>query len=97
MDNRKLKLIAELIAHLEDMDAGELRQGMSKPEPEGMVKPEEGKDPMGVAVEVSSVKPVDGPMDKLLAQKEGEEPKGVVLEDEDMPSDDELDELDSLE
>ena len=81
MDARRAKLIAEVIRHLEDLDAEELSSGMKKPEeaPE-MGEPEEMAD--------GEMPKVGGPMEEAV---EAAEPKS----EEDI-DDDELEELAKL-
>lgn len=87
IDPRRARLIEELISHLESMDADDLKSQMPKeegveiavaiPGKEGMDEP---KMPMGDGEK--------GPMEKLMAKKEGEacehgEPDGDELSEED--------------
>lgn len=86
MDDRKAKIIDALLAHLEEMDAGDMK-GQMMPKEDGMMeaKVEESPDmPMPVKDE--------GPMEELA--KHGNDPKSM-MGDEDM-SEEELEEMAKL-
>jgi hypothetical protein len=85
MDNRRIRMIAELIKHLEGMDGEELKGKMT---------------PVAIEVEAESPemeqKVADGPMARLAADAGGGSPKPVEpgdMGDEDEMDDDEFAEM----
>ncbi len=97
-----MRMIAELMKHLEDLDGSELGDA-AKPKPD-MIAAEGGEDqgaemgePKGVDVTVAKVVPGSekGPMEKLLAAKGGEggDPKMAEPSDDDDMTDEELEEM----
>lgn len=93
-NDRRARLIADVIKHLENLDGDDLQSQMQKPDDMGMPP---GKDMNGMAVMVEK-DPMDkgmdmpddkGPMDKALEMAGDKQP----MNDEDEPDDDEMEEL----
>lgn len=95
MDNaRRMRLIAELMKHLEDLDSEDLGSAMKPKDavPQGMV---DGAEPKGAEVTVAKVgvSGDKGPMEKLMEDSEGGAPKSPEQEDEDELSDEDFEDL----
>lgn len=87
MDDRKARIIEALLQHLEEMDAGDMRNQMKPPVADGVMvaKVDESPD-MGMEPKE------EGPMEQLA--KHGKDPKSM-MDDEDM-SEEELEEMAKL-
>lgn len=95
----KMKILGQLLSHLESLDAGELR---GKPKEASVEVTKVGLDPKAALDEHEGDDAGDaekGPMEKLMEEK-GETPEQEALEQKDEPkgdgdelSDDELEEL----
>ena len=87
MNERRARLLAEMLKHLEDLDGEELKKGMQPIEEPPM---DSGVDMEMMDVDVVDA-PEEGPMEALLEEETDEET--TPAPDEDEMDDEELEEL----